>query len=221
MNQQNSDAEMRFVNSTTSSPHTHKLARQIHPLEQTYSQQEYDSTPIPSNNLLVLTKKKIRKELSQNQKCNSGHWTPEEHQTYVEFLQNHQTQSISSQENKKNNKIFKLMSQTIGTRSPSQCRSHHQKFNPNTPVSQKRIKKTNKQLNSNFQIKLPINNLIKQFYTPDLKPNLEPMLNFQDCHESQDIQQEESFKIRIRKYSYSNFDDNQNIYNSHYNLLLE
>ncbi|CAD8146997.1 unnamed protein product [Paramecium octaurelia] len=180
MNQQNSDAELRFINSVASSPHTHKLAKQIYPLDYTYSQQEYESTPIvlrlinqPSNDLIVLTKKKIRKQLPSNQLCNSGHWTPEEHQTYVEFLQNHLTQSLScSQDNKKNNKIFKLMSQTIGTRSPSQCRSHHQKFNPNTPAGQKRMKKTNKKINANFQIKLPITNSIKQFYTPDLKPNL-------------------------------------------------
>ncbi|CAD8083982.1 unnamed protein product [Paramecium sonneborni] len=31
---------------------------------------------------------------------------------------------------KKQNKIFKQMSNFIKTRSPSQCRSHHQKFDP-------------------------------------------------------------------------------------------
>jgi hypothetical protein len=37
---------------------------------------------------------------------------------------------MESQDMKKTSKIFKLMSEIIGTRSPSQCRSHHQKFNP-------------------------------------------------------------------------------------------
>ncbi|CAD8054779.1 unnamed protein product [Paramecium primaurelia] len=228
MIQQNSDAEMRFINSPASSPRSHKLSKQIQPLESNYSFQEYESTPFvqiqiiqPLNNLVVITKKKIRKTLSINQKCNTGHWTPEEHQIYVEFLQNHLLSSIHNQENKKNNKIFKLMSLTIGTRSPSQCRSHHQKFNPSTPAGQKRIKKNNKKLNDNFCIKLPITNLIKQFYTPDLKPNLEPKSNFQDFQDSSENQQNESFKIRIRKYSLSNIEDNSNFYNPHYNLLFE
>jgi hypothetical protein len=37
---------------------------------------------------------------------------------------------MESPELKKTNKIFKLMSDIIKSRSPSQCRSHHQKFNP-------------------------------------------------------------------------------------------
>jgi hypothetical protein len=32
---------------------------------------------------------------------------------------------MESQDMKKTSKIFKLMSEIIGTRSPSQCRSHH------------------------------------------------------------------------------------------------
>jgi hypothetical protein len=37
---------------------------------------------------------------------------------------------MSSSTMKKTSKIFKQMSELIGSRTPSQCRSHHQKFNP-------------------------------------------------------------------------------------------
>ena len=35
---------------------------------------------------------------------------------------------MKSSTSKRNSKIFLLMSQFIGSKSPSQCRSHHQKF---------------------------------------------------------------------------------------------
>lgn len=41
-----------------------------------------------------------------------GHWTKEEHEKYLSFLEEHS-------DLKKNNKIFKSMSEVIGTRSPS------------------------------------------------------------------------------------------------------
>ncbi|CAD8059542.1 unnamed protein product [Paramecium primaurelia] len=75
--------------------------------------------------------KKIKKCESLSPKKNSGHWTQEEHQKYLKFLEDHANI-------KKNNKIFKPMSDIIGTRSPSQCRSHHQKFNPLSPMVQKK-----------------------------------------------------------------------------------
>lgn len=37
---------------------------------------------------------------------------------------------MTSSAMKKTSKIFKQMSELIGSRTPSQCRSHHQKFNP-------------------------------------------------------------------------------------------
>ncbi|CAK69159.1 unnamed protein product (macronuclear) [Paramecium tetraurelia] len=58
-----------------------------------------------------------------------GHWSAQEHQVYLTFLQQHKD-VMESSELKKTNKIFKLMSDIIKSRSPSQCRSHHQKFNP-------------------------------------------------------------------------------------------
>ncbi|CAD8132806.1 unnamed protein product [Paramecium pentaurelia] len=60
---------------------------------------------------------------------NTGHWSTEEHTTYIGFLQQYESIMTSSMM-KKTSKIFKQMSELIGTRTPSQCRSHHQKFNP-------------------------------------------------------------------------------------------
>ncbi|CAD8093270.1 unnamed protein product [Paramecium sonneborni] len=78
-----------------------------------------------------------QKEKGQNQQTkkpkkeniNTGHWSTEEHTTYIQFLQQFENIMTCSMM-KKTSKIFKQMSELIGTRTPSQCRSHHQKFNP-------------------------------------------------------------------------------------------
>ncbi|CAD8058448.1 unnamed protein product [Paramecium sonneborni] len=75
--------------------------------------------------------KKIKKNDSLSPRKNIGHWTKDEHEKYLQFLEDHAHL-------KKNNKIFKPMSEIIGTRSPSQCRSHHQKFNPLSPQVQRK-----------------------------------------------------------------------------------
>ncbi|CAK87224.1 unnamed protein product (macronuclear) [Paramecium tetraurelia] len=59
----------------------------------------------------------------------NGHWTQQEHLQYLEFVRNHES-ILKSKYDKKSKKIFKLMSQFIPTRTATQCRSHHQKFNP-------------------------------------------------------------------------------------------
>ncbi|KAM3145631.1 hypothetical protein pb186bvf_002177 [Paramecium bursaria] len=74
-----------------------------------------------------IKRKHIKK--SHNPQYNTGHWTAQEHSMYMSFLQQHKD-VMESAELKKTNKIFKLMSDIIKSRSPSQCRSHHQKFNP-------------------------------------------------------------------------------------------
>ncbi|CAD8053294.1 unnamed protein product [Paramecium primaurelia] len=74
-----------------------------------------------------IKRKHIKK--SHNPQFNNGHWSAQEHQVYLTFLQQHRD-VMESSELKKTNKIFKLMSDIIKSRSPSQCRSHHQKFNP-------------------------------------------------------------------------------------------
>ncbi|CAD8120313.1 unnamed protein product [Paramecium sonneborni] len=52
-----------------------------------------------------------------------GHWNQIEHNTYLNFL-------LENANHTKGQRLFKRMSQVVGTRTPSQCRSHHQKFNP-------------------------------------------------------------------------------------------
>ncbi|CAD8055501.1 unnamed protein product [Paramecium sonneborni] len=90
------------------------------------------------NNELISTRspksKKIKKMDSLSPKKNIGHWTKEEHDKYLKFLEDNTSM-------KKNNKIFRPMSEIIGTRSPSQCRSHHQKFNPQSPFIQRKSSK--------------------------------------------------------------------------------
>ncbi|CAD8115655.1 unnamed protein product [Paramecium sonneborni] len=68
----------------------------------------------------------------------SGHWNQDEHESYLRFLQENANHN-------KGQRLFKRMSQIIGTRTPSQCRSHHQKFNPIKPngkITQIKILKT-------------------------------------------------------------------------------
>ncbi|CAK91827.1 unnamed protein product (macronuclear) [Paramecium tetraurelia] len=59
----------------------------------------------------------------------NGHWSKLEHQLYLQFVNDHE-EILRSKYDKKSKKIFKLMSQCILTRTATQCRSHHQKFNP-------------------------------------------------------------------------------------------
>ncbi|CAD8194374.1 unnamed protein product [Paramecium pentaurelia] len=59
----------------------------------------------------------------------NGHWSKQEHQLYLQFVNDHED-ILRSKYDKKSKKIFKLMSQCILTRTATQCRSHHQKFNP-------------------------------------------------------------------------------------------
>ncbi|CAD8096194.1 unnamed protein product [Paramecium sonneborni] len=182
--------------------------------------QECNSTLQAKKYSNIHNKKKINKELELNNKHNCGHWTPEEHQTYVEFLEKHHTSTMQNQQNRKNNKIFKLMSEIIGTRSPSQCRSHHQKFNPYTPAGQKRIKKNKKKFNTETQIKLCITNQILQYFTPDLRPIQELLPNIQDQDEQQEYICEESQRLRIRKYSLDNLEDSYNFNHPHINQFF-
>ncbi|CAK70396.1 unnamed protein product (macronuclear) [Paramecium tetraurelia] len=168
----------------------------------------------------VSIKKKINKELELNNKHNSGHWTPEEHQTYVEFLEKHHDTTMQNQQNRKNNKIFKLMSEIIGTRSPSQCRSHHQKFNPYTPAGQRRLKKNKKKWTTETQIQLNDTNQFIQYFTPELRPNQEPLPIIQDQDEQQDYLCEESQRLRIRRYSLDNLDESYHFNNPHNTQLF-
>ncbi|CAD8124230.1 unnamed protein product [Paramecium sonneborni] len=58
-----------------------------------------------------------------------GHWTNKEQRLYQQFIEDHK-EIMSDSDQKKMQKIFKQMSDFIKSRSASQCRSHHQKFDP-------------------------------------------------------------------------------------------
>ncbi|CAD8163799.1 unnamed protein product [Paramecium octaurelia] len=72
--------------------------------------------------------KKTRRKTARKT-YNNGHWTQKEHRLYLQFIETNKDIMMKS-DMKKQEKIFKQMSLVIRTRSPSQCRSHHQKFNP-------------------------------------------------------------------------------------------
>ncbi|CAD8063592.1 unnamed protein product [Paramecium primaurelia] len=76
-------------------------------------------------------KTQIKKTRKKNSKkiYNKGHWTQKEHRLYLQFIETNKEIMMKS-DMKKQEKIFKQMSIIIKSRSPSQCRSHHQKFNP-------------------------------------------------------------------------------------------
>ncbi|CAD8180177.1 unnamed protein product [Paramecium pentaurelia] len=92
----------------------------------------------------ILLKKRPKLQLSNNKGkgnkstkrklYNIGHWTTKEHNLYLSFREKNKEIMLDS-DLKKQNKIFKQMSNFIKTRQPSQCRSHHQKFGPNNSTS--------------------------------------------------------------------------------------
>lgn len=57
----------------------------------------------------------------------SGHWSSEEKLKYYQFLCKHRV-NFEKRELRRLDKIFKLMSQQLGSRAADQCRSHHQKM---------------------------------------------------------------------------------------------
>ncbi|CAD8206038.1 unnamed protein product [Paramecium octaurelia] len=76
-----------------------------------------------------LLNKKKKKKSTKSKFFKKGHWTNKEHRLYLQFIESHK-EIMSDSDQKKLNKIFKQMSDFLKTRSASQCRSHHQKFNP-------------------------------------------------------------------------------------------
>ncbi|CAD8082590.1 unnamed protein product [Paramecium sonneborni] len=87
-----------------------------------------DGSPLGSKQTLK-SNKHHQTKISKKEHINTGHWSAVEHNTYVNFLSQYEN-IMNSSMMKKTSKIFKQMSELIGTRTPSQCRSHHQKFNP-------------------------------------------------------------------------------------------
>ncbi|CAD8088423.1 unnamed protein product [Paramecium primaurelia] len=87
-----------------------------------------NSSPVGTKQTLKSNKHHQTKK-PKKENINTGHWSAIEHTTYVNFLSQYEN-IMNSSMMKKTSKIFKQMSELIGTRTPSQCRSHHQKFNP-------------------------------------------------------------------------------------------
>ncbi|CAD8044993.1 unnamed protein product [Paramecium primaurelia] len=78
--------------------------------------------------IIILNKKK-KKKSKKSKSFKKGHWTNKEHRLYEQFILNHKD-IMSDSDQKKMKQIFKKMSDFIKSRSASQCRSHHQKFDP-------------------------------------------------------------------------------------------
>lgn len=58
---------------------------------------------------------------------NKGRWSNHEKREYYVFLKIY-SQFFISKELRRNDKVFKMMSDFIKSRTPDQCRTHHQKL---------------------------------------------------------------------------------------------
>ena len=65
-------------------------------------------------------------ESQEGKKYEEGRWTEAEKLYYFIFLEVHRGKFVAS--SKRLWKIYKALSQYVGTRSPEQCRSHHRKL---------------------------------------------------------------------------------------------
>ncbi|CAD8066582.1 unnamed protein product [Paramecium primaurelia] len=77
----------------------------------------------------VETVRQVKKSNSQIIQNRRGHWTNEEHYKYLKFVRQHK-ELFQTSVQKKLNRVFKMMSIEIPTRTACQCRSHYSKFNP-------------------------------------------------------------------------------------------
>lgn len=58
---------------------------------------------------------------------NKGRWSQEEQRQYYEFLKDN-LGYFENKDNRRYDKVFKMMSSKIRTRTSDQCRTHHQKL---------------------------------------------------------------------------------------------
>ena len=84
-----------------------------------------DSEKASTSELKDLSKKK--RIYNRRPDIKVKRWTKEECQLYEEFIKNYFL-AMKDSSSKRNTKVFLQMSEFIGTKVPSQCRSHHQKF---------------------------------------------------------------------------------------------
>ena len=64
---------------------------------------------------------------SSIQHLEAGKWTNKQQRIYIKFIEEHREELLTKQA-RKASKIFKKMSHVVQTRTPDQCRSHHQKL---------------------------------------------------------------------------------------------
>ncbi|CAD8096031.1 unnamed protein product [Paramecium sonneborni] len=90
----------------------------------------------------VETVRQVKKPNSQIIQNRRGHWTNEEHYKYLKFVRQHK-ELFQTSVQKKLNRVFKMMSIEIPTRTACQCRSHYSKFNPLDHIGKVRRKLVN------------------------------------------------------------------------------
>ena len=75
---------------------------------------------------IVLPKERKSRAYSAGEEEGKGKWTKIEQKAYILFLEENK-QEMGSKSSRKSQKVFLKMSLLVKTRSPDQCRSHHQK----------------------------------------------------------------------------------------------
>ena len=60
-------------------------------------------------------------------KISTGGWSPNENQTYLQFMLEN-TEDFLSEKTRRKKKVFYRLSKILKKRTPDQCRSHHQKL---------------------------------------------------------------------------------------------
>lgn len=101
-------------------------------------EEEESSTPSENEESYFPMQRCMRKRMNRSaqmesqaalqKKFNESFWSDEENLTYMRFLEESGHLFDSNWAQRKNIKINVLMSEYIKTRSPLQCRSHHQKM---------------------------------------------------------------------------------------------
>lgn len=76
---------------------------------------------------LSLKERKAARRTRQLMGKNKGRWSYQERREYYVFLKIY-SQFFVSKEHRRNDKVFRMMANHVQTRTPDQCRTHHQKL---------------------------------------------------------------------------------------------
>ncbi|KAM3133751.1 hypothetical protein pb186bvf_014160 [Paramecium bursaria] len=115
------DQNIHIKNEDKYSYYLNRLLKQ----DESQSQEQRDA----KNSQKHETVRQIKKVHAQQIQNKRGHWTNEEHYKYLKFVRQHKDLFENSTQ-KKLNRVFKMMSMEIPSRTACQCRSHFSKFNP-------------------------------------------------------------------------------------------